>query len=373
MNADFEIFDKKILIVDDIEDNRDLVLLLLEDQGYTDLLTAEDGEVAIQLIKEHPDINLVLLDIFMPNMNGYEVLEKIKENPATADIPVIMISAHDKLESVIRCIEAGALDYITKPIEETFLLARVRSTLERKFLQDQQKALFQQLDIEKQKSDALLYQVLPESVAIRLKSGEERIADAVENVTVVFSDLVGFTSLASSIDPDRLVTILNDVFGHFDQLATNYRLEKIKTIGDAYMLVGGIPPSEANHAVRCMEFALRAMEFIEIYNLESIINLHLRIGLHTGPAVAGVIGQTRFTYDLWGDTVNTASRMEELCEPDRIQISQATYDLVKDYYDFEPRGEVAVKGKGPMHAYLTDLETAGHNDSRSQLIQQLLI
>lgn len=372
MKGNFEILDKKILIVDDIEDNRDLVLSLLEDHGYENLLTAEDGNEAIQALKENPDINLILLDIFMPNLNGYEVLEKVKTDPATADIPIIMISAHDKLESVIRCIEAGALDYITKPIEETFLLARVRSTLERKFLQDQQKALYEQLDIEKQKSDALLYQVLPESVAVRLKKGEERIADAMENVTVVFTDLVGFTNMASRIDPERLVTVLNDVFGHFDQLAQNYRLEKIKTIGDAYMLVGGIPPCEGNHAVRCMEFALRAMEFIEIYNLESVITLHLRIGLHTGPAVAGVIGQTRFTYDLWGDTVNTASRMEEMCEPDKIQVSQATFNLVQEYYDFEPRGEVAVKGKGPMHAFLTSPTIAGREAQRVQMIRELL-
>lgn len=372
MGNQYHILDKKILIVDDIEDNRDLILLLLEDFGYTNLLTAEDGEAAISILKDNPDTDLVLLDIFMPRMNGYEVLEAVKGSPDLQDIPIIMISAHDKLESVIRCIENGALDYITKPVEETFLLARVQSTLERKYLQDQQKALYLQLDQEKKKSETLLYQVLPESVANRLKQGEARIADAMENVTVLFSDLVGFTSLASSIDPDRLVNLLNEIFGTFDSLAEKYKLEKIKTIGDAYMLVGGIPPETENHAFRCMEFALEALEYLENFNIESLVKLHLRIGLHTGPAVAGVIGHTRFTYDLWGDTVNTASRMEEMCEPDMIQISQTTYQYIQDQYSFDPRGEVSVKGKGPMHAYLTNTTMAGLNEKRQNSLDAFL-
>lgn len=130
MEEKYNILDKKILIVDDIEDNRDLILLLLEDFGYTNLLTAEDGEEAISILKDNPDTDLVLLDIFLPKMNGYEVLEAVKEDPEMEDIPIIMISAHDKLDSVIRCIESGALDYITKPVEETFLLARVMRFLE---------------------------------------------------------------------------------------------------------------------------------------------------------------------------------------------------------------------------------------------------
>lgn len=120
-----------------------------------------------------------------------------------------------------------------------------------------------------------------------------------------------------------------------------------------------------------MEFALEALEYLENFNIESLIKLHLRVGLHTGPAVAGVIGHTRFTYDLWGDTVNTASRMEEMCEPDMIQISESTHEYIKDHYNFDPRGEVSVKGKGPMHAYLTNTAIAGLNENRQQSLNSL--
>ena len=371
MQPSLDIRDKRILIVDDIEDNLDLILMLLEDQGFSNLLTAMDGREALEQIKNHPNIDLVLLDIFMPNLNGYEVLETLKRSPATADIPVIMISAHDKLDSVIRCIEGGAIDYITKPVEETFLIARVQSTLERKVLQDQQKLLFAELEEEKKKSETILFQVLPESVAQRLKKGESSIADAMDELTVVFADLVGFTTLAKSISPDKLVSILNQIFGEFDHIASRFGLEKIKTIGDAYMVVAGIPPYAEHHAFRAIEFGLAVLEAIENFNVESVVKISVRIGMHSGPAVAGVIGHTRFSYDLWGDTVNVASRMEEMSKPDMIQLSRETYDRIKDHYGFQPRGEVAVKGRGPMHAYLTDPATAGHTPDRQAVVAQL--
>ncbi len=372
MQTPLDIHDRRILIVDDIEDNLDLILMLLEDQGFSHLMTAMDGKEALEKIDETPDIDLVLLDIFMPNLNGYEVLEAIKRSPKTADIPVIMISAHDKLDSVIRCIEGGALDYITKPVEETFLIARVQSTLERKVLQDQQKLLFAELEEEKKKSESILFQVLPESVAQRLKRGEASIADAMEDVTVVFADLVGFTALARSIAPDKLVAILNRIFGEFDNIASRFGLEKIKTIGDAYMVVGGIPPYTRGHAIRSIEFGLAVLEAIENFNIESMVKISVRLGMHSGPAVAGVIGHTRFSYDLWGDTVNVASRMEEMSKPDMIQISKETHDLVSEYYDFQPRGEVAVKGRGPMHAYLTNPGIAGHKPGRDEMLKDII-
>ncbi|MGJ3242130.1 MAG: adenylate/guanylate cyclase domain-containing protein [Opitutales bacterium] len=344
---------KRILIVDDVEDNRDLIEVLLEDAGYTNLALAEDGQEAIDRLREDPDFDLILLDIFMPRLNGYDVLETIQADNKLREIPVIMISAHDKLDSVIRCIEGGAVDYITKPVEETFLLARVRSTLDRKFLQDRQRELFRQVEVEKQKSERLLYQVLPETVADRLRRGARRIADNLGEVTVLFADLVGFTEFSGRVAPENLVDTLNTIFDRFDALAAEIGVEKVKTIGDAYMVVGGLPPNNEAHAEKCLQFALKALEVVQETDNGAGQRLNLRVGMNTGPAVAGVIGHTRFTYDLWGESVNIASRMEAMGVPGWIQVSETTWDQLKNQYVFQQRGEIGVKGKGPMRTFLT--------------------
>ncbi len=345
-----------ILVVDDIEDNIDLILALLEEEEYNNLLTAPNGKEALSILEGDENIDLVLLDINMPELNGYQVLEYIKSSEKLRAIPVIMVSALDEMDSTIRCIENGAEDYITKPVDETLLLARVNASLERKFLRNQERELFRQVEIEKQKSETVLYRVLPESVAERLKKGEENIAETIEDVTIVFSDLVGFTRLSSDMSPNRLVEILNDIFRSFDHLVAELKLEKVKTIGDAYMVVGGIPPHNENHADRCMEFALSALNEIDGFSKKYELDLKLRIGMCTGPVVAGVIGQTRFTYDLWGDTVNIASRMETLCFPGLIQVVESTYLKLQGKYPFAHRAEIEVKGKGMMKTYISGRE-----------------
>ena len=172
----------------------------------------------------------------------------------------------------------------------------------------------------------------------------------------IFADLVDFTQLTTSISPDDLVLLLNHVFRSFDRIVHKYKLEKIKTIGDAYMVAGGIPPHTGNHAERCMALAIDILDIIEIFNQGSAIKLSIRIGLCTGPVVAGVIGRTRFSYDLWGDTVNIASRMESLSLPNWIQLSETTYNLLNPHCPFKLRGEIDVKGKGTMKAYLFSKE-----------------
>ena len=345
-----------ILVVDDLEDNVDLMIALLEEEEYSNLLTARNGKEALSILKSDENIDLVLLDINMPELNGYQVLEHIKSSEQLRSIPVIMVSALDELDSVIRCIENGAEDYIYKPVDETLLRARVQATLERKFLRNQERELFRQVEIEKQKSETVLYRVLPESVAERLKKGEENIAETIEDVTIIFTDLVDFTRLSSNMTPDKLVEILNDIFRSYDQLVENLKLEKVKTIGDAYMVVGGLPPHKKNHADRCMDFALSALNKIDDFSKKYELDLKLRIGMSTGPVVAGVIGQTRFTYDLWGDTVNIASRMETLCLPGLIQVGESTYQKLQGKYSFAQRGEIEVKGKDMMKTYLSGRE-----------------
>ena len=207
------------------------------------------------------------------------------------------------------------------------------------------------LRIEQEKSERLLLNVLPKSIAQRLKADETHIADRFEEATILFADLVGFTTLSAKMPPSQLVNVLNDIFSTFDQLALAYRLEKIKTIGDAYMVAGGIPKSMHDHAEAIAEMALEMQWAIAQTLGENSESFNLRIGINTGPVVAGVIGIRKFTYDLWGDTVNLASRMESHGRPGCIQVTESFYHRVKDRYRFEPRGLVDVKGRGPMPTY----------------------
>ncbi len=208
------------------------------------------------------------------------------------------------------------------------------------------------IDAERARSDGLLLNILPSRIAERLKNDPGVIADRFEQATVLFSDIVGFTQLSARLAPDELVKKLDAVFSKFDDIADQLQLEKIKTIGDAYMVAGGIPSPRADHAEAVCEMALRMRDALAAMEEELGGKLDVRIGVHTGAVVAGVIGKKKFIYDVWGDTVNTASRMESHGVPGSIQVSEATYALVKDDFDWEDRGEVSIKGKGTMRTYL---------------------
>jgi class 3 adenylate cyclase len=199
--------------------------------------------------------------------------------------------------------------------------------------------------------ERLLLNILPEPIARRLRQGERVIADRFDDVTLLFADIVGFTQLSSGLPAAELVEILNDVFSAFDGLVARYGLEKIKTIGDAYMVVGGLPERMEDHTGRVADMALELRGEIERLSSGSHSDIRFRVGMSVGPVVAGVIGVTKFIYDVWGDTVNTASRMESHGLPDRIHVTKGVYARLRDRYLFEPRGMIEVKGKGPMETY----------------------
>jgi len=205
---------------------------------------------------------------------------------------------------------------------------------------------------EQAKSERLLLNVLPAPVAARLKQGAGIIADAYAEVTVLFADIVGFTPLSERLAAEDLVTVLDLVFASWDRLAAHYGVEKIKTIGDAYMVASGIPVARTDHAEAIAEMALAMGPAVAAVAAESGLPLQVRIGIDTGPVIAGVIGRAKFIYDLWGDTVNTASRMESHAPPGTIQLTSRTYDRLRDRYELRPRDTIEVKGKGPMSPYL---------------------
>lgn len=340
----------KVLVVDDHKDNREILYHHLILEGHS-AKTAANGQEALDLVAQEP-FDLILLDIMMPVLNGYDVLERLKANEAQRHIPVVVISARDDMSSVVRCIELGAEDYLTKPFNTVLLHARINASLDKKRFEDLQRQYLQQLELEQERSERLLLNILPAPIAEQLKNGQQVVADTFNSVTVLFADIVDFTPLASQLRPNELVALLNNIFSTFDRLAEHYGLEKIKTIGDAYMVVGGLPTPRDDHAEAVASMALSMQEAISQFNRNNEQPFEMRIGIATGPVVAGVIGTKKFAYDLWGDTVNTASRMESHGLPGVIQVTEATYEKLQHKYNFQLRGPIEVKGKGTTQAYL---------------------
>jgi class 3 adenylate cyclase/CheY-like chemotaxis protein len=339
-----------VLVVDDVEANRDLLSRRLQRQGHH-VTIAENGQQALKLL-ETQTFDLILCDIMMPVMNGYQVLEHLKADPALRHIPVIMVSALDDIDSVVRCIELGAEDYLFKPFNPILLKARVGACLEKKRLRDQEQAYFKQLQAEQEKSERLLLSILPQPVAEQLKQQQSTIAESFAEASVLFADIVDFTEISNHRPAIEIVSLLNQIFSAFDQLAEQHGLEKIKTIGDAYMVVGGLPVIRTDHAEAIANMALDMQTAIAEFNQATGESINLRIGISTGPVVAGVIGTKKFIYDLWGDTVNTASRMESQGIPGCIQVTEMTYRCLQAKYLLEERGTVQIKGKGDMLTYI---------------------
>jgi class 3 adenylate cyclase len=342
----------RILVVDDNASNRDLLFRRLSHDGHH-VARADSGRRALEVLKVEA-FDLILLDLLMPDLNGFEVLERLKADERWHDIPVIMISGLQETDSVIRCIEAGAEDYLAKPFNPVLLRARISACLERKRWRDRERRYVERIELERQRYETLLRNILPVQIVSRLNNGEVVIADRVEEATILFADLVGFTAAASRVTPAVLVNNLNRIFSAFDDLCRRLQIEKIKTIGDAYMAAAGVPLPRPDHAEVMADFALAMLAALERVNAIAEVQFQMRIGIHTGPVVAGVIGSHRFLYDIWGDTVNLASRLESHGLPGRIHVSPQTRQLLEGRYHLEARGLINLRGIGKVRtAFLT--------------------
>ena len=353
----------RILLVDDDLGILHLLHAVLKQQGHQ-LLVAQKGEDALKIAATASPA-LIVLDITMPGMSGFEICQRLKENEATSDIPVIFLSGRQEIQDKVRGFELGAVDFITKPFEFQEVIARVRTQLELKRTRDELERLHQ-------KTEALLLNMLPRSVAVRLRDGDRQVVERFDEVTILFCDLVGFTPMAARMEPDQLVALLNDVFSEIDCLAGKYGLEKIKTIGDTYMAAAGVPDPMLNHAGAVADFALELRARLSKVEHQWERPIRIRIGIHSGPVVAGIIGSKKFAYDLWGDTVNTASHLESSGSSSQIHVSAATRNLLTDGYQFEPCGQVEIKGKGKMETYslirkLGQCATSADHDSIASL------
>jgi class 3 adenylate cyclase len=304
---------------------------------------------------------VILQDLVMPNVDGLDMVRRFRTVAETAAVPIIVLSAKEEAVVKAQLFEAGANDYLVKLPDRIELIARIRVHSEAYERLIERDAAFAALETsladlkrEQEKSERLLLNILPAEIAERLKNGGGTIAEHFDSVTVLFADLAGFTEYSQRADARGLVAMLDDVFSAFDGLAQEHGVEKIKTIGDAYMAVAGLPVPRPDHARAVTYMALGMQERLTALMERHQVGLRLRIGVHSGPVVAGVIGRHKFTYDLWGDTVNTASRMESHGEPGRVHVSQSTRDLLGDTFRFVERGPITVKGKGTLHSFFVE-------------------
>lgn len=346
----------KILIVDDLEQNVSLLEQMLSSAGYASVASTRDPRAVCELHRRN-HYDLILLDLQMPGMDGFQVMENLKEIEANGYLPVLVITAQPGHK--LRALSAGAKDFVTKPFDLAEVLARVYNMLEIRLLHVESKRLYRQVLMEQKVAERLLRNVLPDAIVRRLKgraevasdSFTEMIADSFSEVTVLFADIVGFTRFSEGRGAEALVDVLNDIFTRFDGIADRHGLEKIKTIGDAYMAAAGLPVPVKDHAERAANMALDMMDVMERFCAQNPFELRIRIGISTGAAVAGVIGKRKFLYDLWGDVVNTASRMESHGVSGRIQVTESTRQRLGEPFVFEERGAIEVKGKGEMHTW----------------------
>ncbi len=367
-----------ILYVDDEENN--LVSFRAALRRHYNVFTAISGVEGMKIVAAH-DIHVIVTDQRMPGMTGVQFLQKLPDEPES--IRMILTGFSD-IEAIIEAINTGRVyRYITKPWDKDELKITIDNALEAVRLRRDNKDLIHQLkvhndeleekvrirtvEIERKsalleneiaKADKLLLNILPEEVAGELKRFGKSYARKHEEVSVLFTDIQGFTSIAEKMSPDDLVAQLDDSFRGFDRIVEKYGLEKIKTIGDSYMCVSGLPSPTQNHAEVLTKAAIDMQEFMHGFNttkrVQNLPEFKIRMGIHSGPVVAGVVGLTKFAYDIWGDTVNLAACLEQQSEPGKINISGTTYKYIKNHFECSYRGKLPAKNKGDIDMYFVE-------------------
>lgn len=400
----------KILAVDDEPDMEALISQRFRKQikeNKFEFVFARNGNEALEKLAEHQEISLVLTDINMPGMDGLTLLSKIKE--LQKPIQSLVISAYGDLKNIRTAMNQGAYDFLIKPIDFQDFEITLNKTIENvlfvaKSLENEQQLGFEReqkikaqeellaqmeqnaeiisqqnvmleakvkertqelltkneiISQERDRSDKLLLNILPFEIAQELKEYGTTEAKHFDQVTVMFTDFKDFTRIAASMTPKQLVAEIDTCFKAFDNIIDKYQIEKIKTIGDSYMVAAGLPVLNNTQALDIVNAAKEIQTYMKTHIDNNIRNGvqglgELRIGIHTGEVVAGVVGNKKFVYDIWGDAVNLASRMESYGEPGKINVSASTFHLIKDHFKCTYRGEIAVKNKGDIGMYFVD-------------------
>ena len=330
----------RVLVVDDTRTNRVLLKAFLARQGY-ESLEAENGPDALAIIAQQA-VDVVLLDIGLPGMDGFEVLRRMRQSEAHRAIPVLMISARDDEDSVARCIELGAVDHLPKPFNPVLLHARISACLAHKAMRDREHAHLEELEREKRRSDRLLQVILPHHVLGELKETSRVTPKRFEDVAVLFCDVVGFTAFCDKHPPEEVLAILQQLIVQFELISIRNDLEKIKTTGDAFMAVAGLGSDPVDPVLRAVRGALE----MTATSQRLALGWQVRVGIHAGPLVAGVVGLYKYSYDVWGDTVNTAARVESVAPPGGVCLTRDAYERVAHEFEGAPLGAHELKGKG---------------------------
>jgi class 3 adenylate cyclase len=336
----------RLLIVDDNDLNRDVLARRLQREGHS-VTAVANGPEALDMARKRA-FDVILLDILMPQMSGLEVLGHLKADSELRHIPVVMISALDEMDSVVRSIEMGAEDYLPKPYEPAVLRARVGACLEKKRLRDREVQHLQQIETERNRADNLLHVILPAPVVRELKATNEVKPRRFEDVAILFCDIVGFTPYCEKRQPEEIVANLQKLVVAFEELALAHDLQKIKTIGDAFMAACGLLKPVENPVLNCVRCGVKMIEAAR----QVPACWEVRVGVHLGSVVAGVLGHRQYAFDLWGDAVNTAARMESHGVPGAIALSEPAWRRVNQCCRCESRGVIQVKGKGDLPMYV---------------------
>jgi class 3 adenylate cyclase len=327
----------RVLIVDDEVLNLKILTTILKDDYKVSV--APNGAQALSVAKQlHPD--LILLDVMMPEIDGYEVCRRLKIDSETREIPVIFLTSRTDVEDETEGFSVGAVDYIAKPYNPLIVKARVNTHIE----------LVKQSRV----TERLLANTLPKKIIQELKSNGEAKPESFENVSLLFADIVGFTKASSQLSAKFLIGELSDIYTAFDEIVEENGCERIKTIGDAYFAVSGIPDPNSEHATNMVRSGLAFIQYLHTRNKSRDQQWEIRVGIHTGDVVGGIVGTKKYLYDVFGDAVNMASRIEQATKSMQVGISSKTYNLVKDKLKCTPQGLVHLKGKGEEHLWYVD-------------------
>ncbi len=338
----------KILIVEDEKIIAIDIRNTLRKLGYDVVGIVGNGKDAIILAeKENPD--LILMDIMLKgDMTGIQAAETITK---MRNVPIVYLTALVDSETLEKAKITEPYGYLVKPFDDRGLHSTIEMAIYKHSIEAELKRKTLELEKEKERTDELLHNILPTELVKELKE-TGRINPRHYNMTsILFTNFYGFTDITSSLTPNILLRELNDIFNNFDTIIEKFKLEKLKTIGGTYMIVGGLPKESDDHAVKIVSAALEMQSFIENRNNNSKLKWQMKAGINSGQVVAGIVGTNKFTYDVWGDAVNIASRMESSSEPGKINISAFTYNLIKDYFECEYRGKLNAKGKGEVDMY----------------------